>query len=434
MTRGHRTLLTLASGMLLGFLVAVGGEVIASRETPRLAAPVPSEIEGLPWQVAQLLAEVRARVKREYVEPVDDERLLDGAVRGLVAGLDPYSAFLDHDEYDEMRLSTAGSYPGVGVEVAPAINAIRIVRPFAGSPAARAGLRSGDLVLAIDGQAVGADVEAAIARMRGPEGSAVRLSVRRDGEQLPLEFVLKRTRVDVQSVASALLEPGVGYVRISHFSDTTAQDFAAAIAHLKHAAPFGALTGVVIDLRDNPGGVLEAAVEVADTLLDSGTVVSADGRTTDARFRLDATPGELLAGTRVVVLTNGSSASAAEILAGALKDHRRAQLVGRKTFGKGSVQTVMPLSQGRAIKLTTSHYYTPSGASIDGRGIEPDVPLTGAEPARLDLENAVSRANLAAQDSDVAAALAVLKAPLPVGEPNARLAAEARQRSARSRH
>jgi carboxyl-terminal processing protease len=408
--RNHRTLLTLVSGALLGFVVAIAGEVIASREARQSMPLAASESAGLPWQEAQLLAEVLERVKREYVEPVEDRELLVGAVRGLVSGLDPYSTYLDRNEYDDLRVSTSGSYPGVGIEVAPATDAIRIVRAFDASPAARAGLRPGDLVTAIDSQTVGADVDAAIARMRGPEGSMVRLSVRREGEQLPLEFILRRAQVDVHSVVYVPLERGYGYVRIAHFSDTTAQDFAAAVAELKRASGGGVLDGLVIDLRNNPGGVLEAAVEVADAMLERGTVVSADGRTADARFTMDATPGELLAGTRIVVLMNSGSASAAEILAGALKDHRRAQLVGRTTFGKGSVQTVMPLSQGRAIKLTTSHYFTPSGRSIDGRGIDPDVVLTGTEPEALDLDDADTRANLAARDADIASALAVLHA------------------------
>jgi carboxyl-terminal processing protease len=244
--------------------------------------------------------------------------------------------------------------------------------------------------------------------MRGPTGSAVRLSVRRVGEQLPLEFVLKRAQVEVHSVRAAFVAPGYGYLRISHFSETTPQDFASAVAALR-AAPAQPLLGVVLDLRNNPGGVLEAAVEVADAMLDSGRVVSADGRTEDARFEMRAEAGDVLAGIPVAVLVNGNSASAAEILAGALQDHQRGRLIGRTTFGKGSVQTVMPLSQGRAVKLTTSHYYTPSGRSIDGRGIEPDVVLTGEEPEPLDLDDAATRNALAAHDSEIAAALTLLQ-------------------------
>ncbi len=413
MTLSARTVGTLATGALLGFLVAVGGDVFANREAAREAVPPltsdPSNA-GLPWQDAQLLAEVLERVKREYVEPVDDHELIDNAVRGLVSGLDPYSAFLDEQEFDDMRVSTAGSYPGVGIEVAPAIDGIRIVRPFEDSPAERAGIRAGDMVTAIDGVVIGADVDAAIQRMRGPTGSSVRLSVRREGETLPLEFVLKRAQVEVHSVRTAPLEPGYGFIRISHFSETTPQDFAHAIANLTRP-PAQPLRGVVIDLRNNPGGVLEAAVEVADALLETGRVVSADGRTKDARFTMEATAGDALPGVPVVLLVNHGSASAAEILAGALQDHGRATLIGRTTFGKGSVQTVMPMSQGRAIKLTTSHYFTPSGRSIDGRGIAPDVLLTGDEPEPIDLDAITTSGVLALRDSDIAAALRELKAP-----------------------
>jgi carboxyl-terminal processing protease len=407
-----RTIATLATGVLLGFLVAVGGDVFADREASRVAAPPlagAADNSGLPWQEAQLLAEVLERVKREYVEPVDDRKLIDNAVRGLVAGLDPYSAFLDEREFDDMRVSTAGTYPGVGIEVAPAKDAIRIVRPFEDSPAARAGLKPGDMVTAIDGVAIGPNVDDAIQRMRGPTGSSVRLSVQRVGEQLPLEFVLKRAQVEVHSVRTAPLEPGFAYVRISHFSETTPQDFAHAIDLLTRS-PVKPLQGVVIDLRNNPGGVLESAVDVADSLLERGRVVSADGRTKEARFVMEAAPGELMPRVPVVVLVNNGSASAAEILAGALQDHGRAKLMGRTTFGKGSVQTVMPMSQGRAIKLTTSHYFTPAGRSIDGRGIVPDVVLAGAEPEPIDLDDGASRGALALRDSDIAAALAELRA------------------------
>ncbi len=415
MQSSTRTLVTLATGALLGFLVAVGGDVRASRDSGALTALAPpTQVGALPWRGIGhavghdgLLREVLERVKREYVEPVDEDKLIAHAVRGLVSGLDPYSAYLDSNEYEEMRVSTTGSYPGVGIEVAPAVDAIRVVRPFEQSPAARAGLRAGDLVVSIDGESVGSNVEAAITRMRGPAGSAVRLSVRRGGEALPLEFLLRRAQVDVHSVVAVRLTPQIGYLKISHFSATTAQDFRRALDSLRLAAT-PKLAGLVIDLRNNPGGLLEAGVAVADLLLESGTIVTADGRAQDARFKMTAEPGDLLAGAPVVVLVNGASASAAEILAGALQDNGRALLVGRRTFGKGSVQTVMPLSQGRAIKLTTSHYFTPSGRSIDGRGIDPDVLLEGADPANMDLADPDGRASLLAHDRDVAAALRVL--------------------------
>jgi carboxyl-terminal processing protease len=270
-----------------------------------------------------------------------------------------------------------------------------------------AGIQSGDMISAIDGMPVGGDLDAAMARMRGPRGSTVKLAVLRAGSALPLEFTVERAQVEVHSVAMVPLEGGYIYARIVTFSDTTAMDFAAGIARTRRdlgARPHG----MVIDLRNNPGGVLESAVEIADQMLEQGVIVSADGRTPAARFSMSATPGEVLPGVPVVVLVNGTTASAAEILAGALQDHHRAVLLGRRTFGKGSVQTVMPLSAGRAIKLTTSRYFTPSGRSINGRGIEPDQPFeVDAQP--LDLEDLRTRQSLAQIDAGVHAALDLLK-------------------------
>jgi carboxyl-terminal processing protease len=290
-----------------------------------------------------------------------------------------------------------------------------VVRPFRDSPAAVAGIQSGDMIAAIDGMPVGNDLEAAMSRMRGPRGSTVKLAVMRVGQSLPLEFTVERAQVDVHSVATVLLEGGYAYARITAFSDTTAEDFSTGIARLRRdlrAKP----RGVIIDLRNNPGGVLESAVEVADLLLEDGVIVSADGRTPAARFTMQATPGDLLPGVPVVVLVNGTTASAAEILAGALQDHHRAVLLGRRTFGKGSVQTVMPLSGGRAIKLTTSRYHTPSGRSIQGRGIEPDHVFEAIDALPLDLDDTRVRASLAARDAGILAALELLKGRNPAGQ------------------
>jgi carboxyl-terminal processing protease len=268
---------------------------------------------------------------------------------------------------------------------------------------------------------VGADLAGAINRMRGPAGSTVRLSVRRSGHSELLNFSLRRAKVEVRSVAQQDLEPGYGYVRITGFSETTADDVAHALARLKRDNSQG-LRGLVIDLRNNPGGVLEASVAVADAFLDHGLIVSADGRTADSRFRMDATPGDLINGAPIVVLVNGGSASAAEILAGALKDHGRAELVGHKTYGKGSVQTVMPLSHGGALKLTTSRYFTPSGASIHEKGILPDVIVDGPEEPPADLDPA-SSIPLSARDPEVRLALEELKAHARLSQKRVALAA-----------
>jgi carboxyl-terminal processing protease len=400
-----RTLATLGAGVILGISAALAGNAPAGRPSDTARSPTP--VATLPWEEARLFAEVYERIKREYIDDVDDHELMEKAVRGMVAALDPHSAFLDSEEFEEIRLSTTGSYPGVGIEVVAEDAGVKILRPIEGSPAEEAGMLAGDFIVKIDGADVGADLAGAINRMRGPAGSTVRLSVRRPGHGELLNFSLRRAKVEVRSVAQQGLEPGYGYVRITGFSETTADDVAHALARLKRDNPHG-LKGLVLDLRNNPGGVLEASVAVADAFLNHGLIVSADGRTAESQFRMDATPGDLINGAPIVVLVNGGSASAAEILAGALKDHGRAELVGHKTYGKGSVQTVMPLSHGGALKLTTSRYFTPSGASIHDKGILPDVIIDGPEEPPADL-GAASSVPLVKRDPEVGLALAELK-------------------------
>jgi carboxyl-terminal processing protease len=403
-----RTLIALLAGAIFGFSAALTGGVLAERPAAE-AAPATTP-PSLPWEEARLFAEVYQRIKREYVDEVDDHALMDKAIRGMVAALDPHSAYLDSEEFEEIRLSTMGSYPGVGIEVVAEDSAVKILRPIEGSPAAQAGLLPGDEIVRIDGNDVGADLAGAIARMRGASGSTVKLTVRRAGTEGLLEFTLRRAKVEVHSVAEQTLTPGYGYLRITTFSETTADDVTHAIAKLKRESPRG-LKGLVLDLRNNPGGVLEAGVAVADAFLNEGVIVTADGRTPDARFEMDATPGDLLDGAPLVVLVNSGSASASEIVAGALKDHGRAELIGHKTYGKGSVQTVMPLSHGGAVKLTTSRYFTPSGASIHGKGIIPDIVVEGPEEIPAEL---VAGQPLAPRDREVKIALEALRAhPVP---------------------
>ena len=404
-----RTLATLITGMILGFGAAATSGVLADRpaEDPRRDG-TRAAAHGLPWEEASLFAEVYQRIKREYVDEVDDHALMEKAVRGMVAALDPHSAYLDSEEFDEIRLSTMGSYPGVGIEVAAGDGVVKILRPIEGSPAQQAGLRAGDEIVRINGADIGADLAGAIAHMRGTAGSVVRLTVRRAGVAGLREYTLRRAEVEVHSVAQQTLEPGYGYLRITSFTETTAQDVSRAISRLKRDNPAG-LRGLLLDLRNNPGGVLEAGVAVADDFLDSGVIVTADGRTPEARFRMDATPGDLVDGAPLVVLVNGGSASASEIVAAALKDHGRALLVGRRTYGKGSVQTVMPLSRGGAVKLTTSRYFTPSGASIHGKGIVPDLLEDGPGEAPAELLVPKGSPPLAARDPDVRVALEALR-------------------------
>jgi len=398
-----RTLLALVAGVVLGFCGALASGALAERPREAPRAPVAS----LNWQEASLFAEVYERIKREYVDDVDDHALMEKAVRGMVAALDPHSAYLDNEEFNEIRLSTMGSYPGVGIEVIAANGVVRVLKPIEGSPAREAGILAGDAIVRIDGTEIGADLAGALARMRGSSGSVVHLSIRRDGTPGILEFAVHRAQVEVHSVAWSTLEPGYGYVRITTFSETTPEDLKSAILALKRDNKAG-IRGLILDLRNNPGGVLESGVAVADDFLDSGVIVTADGRTPDARFQMDATPGDLIEGAPLVVLVNAGSASASEIVAGALKDHGRALLVGRRTYGKGSVQTVMPLVRGGAVKLTTSRYFTPSGASIHGKGLMPDVPEDGPGSAPAELDASEGGA-LSARDADVRLGLSTLK-------------------------
>jgi carboxyl-terminal processing protease len=424
MSTRSRTLIALAAGAVFGFSASLTSGVLAEHPSALVntaaaagAATVANvaaqagagtNSAALPWEEARLFAEVYERIKREYVDDVDDHALMDKAIRGMVAALDPHSAFLDTDEFEEIRLSTMGSYPGVGIEVVAEDSAVKILRPIEGSPADQAGLLPGDQIVRIDDQDIGADLAGAIARMRGSSGSLVKLTILRPASGQTLDFSLRRAKVEVHSVAQQSLEPGYGYLRITGFSETTSDDVNHAIARLKRDNP-GGIKGLVLDLRNNPGGVLEAGVAVADAFLNEGVIVTADGRTPDARFRMDATPGDVIDGAPLVVLVNGGSASASEIVAGALKDHGRAELIGHKTYGKGSVQTVMPLTHGGAVKLTTSRYFTPSGASIHGKGIVPDIVAQGAEdpPAELLIDKTAPL--LQSRDKEVSLALGALK-------------------------
>jgi carboxyl-terminal processing protease len=394
-----RTVLALIAGIALGASLTLSRGVLAEKED--------AVDETLPWKDARLLAEVLERVKQDYVERIDDHALMENAIRGMVSALDPHSAFLDTEEYDEIRISTTGNYSGVGIEVTMEDGAVKVVAPIEGTPAARAGIQAGDIIVAIDDVPVeAAGLNDAINRMRGKPGTPVKVSVVRGDSETPIDFVLERSNVQVHSVKHEMLEPGFGYVRITHFSETTGSDLTRALGSLKSASPQGRLKGLVLDLRNNPGGVLEAAVSVSDAFLDDGAIVSANGRAPESRFEMDATPGDLIDGAALVVLVNGGSASASEIVAGALKDHGRATLIGRTTFGKGSVQTVMPLSDGHAIKLTTSRYYTPSGISIHEKGIDPDVVVErDQDPA----DGEAAAGTLLARDGEVRLALARLK-------------------------
>ncbi len=358
-----RAVLVVVIGLVMGLSLSIGGGLIGNGRAP--------DKEELAWEQARLFAEVLERVKRDYVEPIDDAELLESAIRGMVSDLDAHSQYLDAGEYRDIRISTTGSYTGVGIEVDEVGGNVVVVTPFADSPAARSGIRSGDQIVAVDDVAVATHgLQETIGRLRGHAGSSVKISVLRDDEVIDHE--VRRQIIRMTSVHKEFLAPSYGYVRVSQFSENTARELSQAVDDLQDAN-HGMLEGLVLDLRNNPGGVLDSAVDVTDLFLDAGVIVTADGRSIDSRFTRSAHRGDILDGAALVVIVNGGSASASEIVAGALQDHNRALIVGTETFGKGLVQTVVPLSKGRAIKLTTSRYYTPSGDSIHEVGITPDV-------------------------------------------------------------
>jgi carboxyl-terminal processing protease len=369
-----RGILVLVIGTIMGLSLSLGGGLLAERDRPGS--------KELTWEQSRLFAEVMARVRHDYVEPIDEKELLDSAIRGMVSGLDRHSEFLSAEEYREIRDSTSGRYSGVGLEVSTQENAIMVIAPFDGTPAQRAGIESGDEIIEIDGVSVrNHGLSEAIDKMRGYAGTSVTISVRRENYDDPLTFHLTRQEIQVSSVRYEILQPSYAYVRLSQFNEGTADELEFALEEMTDEVQEQTgdmLAGLVIDLRNNPGGMLDSAVEVSDLFLDEGIIVTAEGRTPESQFRRDAAYGDIMHGGAVVVLVNGGSASASEIVAGALQDHDRALIIGTTTFGKGLVQTVMPLSRGRAIKLTTSHYYTPSGDSIHETGITPDIVIQGS--------------------------------------------------------
>ncbi len=375
-----RGVIVLLTGVVFGLGLALGSTVWTTftGRAKAAAAPLDPAIES-----AALVAEVIDRVRREYVDSVDDKRIVEAAIRGIVADLDQHSTFLNAEEYEDIRISTSGNYTGVGLDVNLDGGKVTVVAPLEGAPADRAGILPGDNVVAVNDVPVDADdVEATVSQMRGAPGTEVTLDVLRPGSETPLHFALTRSQVRVKTVHSEYLGNGLAYLRLSSFSESTAADLEQAARDLTEAAERDELLGLVLDLRSNPGGLLDAAVRVADTFLASGIIVSGTGRIRQAQFEQTAVAGDPLEAVPMVVLVNSASASASEIVAGALQDHGRARIVGETTYGKGSVQTVMPLGEGSAIKLTTSRYLTPSGRSINGSGIQPDIVVRSEDEHR----------------------------------------------------
>lgn len=335
--------------------------------------------EPLPLSDLRTFAEVFGRIKEEYVEGVEDKALIEGAIRGMLANLDPHSAYLGTDEYRDLKVGTRGEFGGLGIEVGMEDGFIKVIAPIDDTPAQRAGLQAGDSIIRIDQKPVkGLNLNEAVNLMRGEPGTKIELTVLRNTEDRPFDVVIERAIVQVASVRSRLLEPGFGYVRISHFQARTTEDVLKAIETLKASSEDG-LKGLVLDLRNNPGGVLNSAVGVSDAFLTGGLIVYTKGRHAESELQFQAGPDDVLAGSPIVVLVNSGSASASEIVAGALQDHKRAIVMGNQTFGKGSVQTIVPIDDATALKLTTARYYTPSGRSIQAQGIAPDIELERGE-------------------------------------------------------
>jgi carboxyl-terminal processing protease len=339
-------------------------------------AEAESGVESVSLDEIRRFVSVFRAVKEGYVDPIDDATLMRAAIRGLLVDLDPHSAYLDAEQSRALSEAASGAYDGLGLEVIQQPDrSLLVIAPIDDTPAARAGIRPGDIITAIDGQAITADgVDAAIDSMRGEIGTQTRLTVMRETAREPLQITLTRETIRVSSVRVRRLEPGYAYLRISSFQANTGLDLERKLKELV-AQEASSLKGLVLDLRSNPGGLLNAAVETADAFLDKGVIVSTRGRLTHSRSEASAHPGDVLDGAPIVILVDSNTASAAEVLAGALRDHHRALVLGSTTFGKGSVQTVLPLDNGDSIKVTTARYYTPNGTSIQATGIVPDVLL-----------------------------------------------------------
>ncbi|HCB40253.1 MAG TPA: peptidase S41 [Gammaproteobacteria bacterium] len=338
----------------------------------------------LPINELRTFADVFDRIKQAYVEEVDDKTLLENAIQGMLTELDPHSAYLKPEAYQDLQINTTGEFGGLGIEVGMEDGFVKVITPIDDTPAKKAGVEAGDLIIKLDSTPVkGLSLGEAVKLMRGKPGSDIVLTIIRAGIDKPLEITVTRAVIQVQSVRGRLLQKDYGYVRLSQFQINTGADMLKLLEKLRKENDAD-LKGLVLDLRNNPGGVLQAAVDVSDAFIDDGLVVYTSGRLPDSDMKFRAAPGDELKGVPIVVLVNGGSASASEIVAGALQDHSRAVIMGTTTFGKGSVQTVLPLHNNRALKLTTARYYTPGGRSIQAQGIEPDIVVENARLTRVE--------------------------------------------------
>lgn len=358
--------------------------------------PTESEAEQgrLPLDDLRTFTRVFEDIRAGYIEEVDDATLFEYAIKGMLSELDPHSNFLDASRFDNLKENTTGQYGGLGIEVGMEDGFVKVISPMDDTPASEAGIEAGDLIVQIDGESIkGKSLAEAIELMRGEKGSKITLKVMRQGLEKPKDIEIIRDYIKVTSVRSRLLDENYGLIRIAQFQIPTGKDFVKAIEKLQTESE-NSLKGLIIDLRNNPGGVLRSSVEVADALLDGGRVVYTEGRIKGANAEFDAEPGDVTNGLPVIVLINGGSASASEIVAGALQDHRRAIVIGTRSFGKGSVQSVIPISKEKAIKLTTSLYFTPNGRSIQAQGIEPDIEVERARLTAIKPRARVTEADL----------------------------------------
>jgi carboxyl-terminal processing protease len=351
----------------------------ADAEPSLTEAELVADESRLPLHELRLFTQVFEQIRLGYVEEVSDTELLKNAIAGLLLELDPHSVYLDTERYTDLQESATGEYGGLGMEVGGENGLVKVISPIDDTPAAKAGIEAGDLIVEMNDTPVrGMGVQKAIDKLRGEKGTSIKLTVYREGQDGPLEFEVVRDIIKLSSVRSRFLQPGYGYIRVSQFQHSSGGDFIKNIETLKKESD-GPIKGLVLDLRNNPGGLVPAAVEMAGALIDGGTVVYTEGRLPSANRSFEASAGDILEGVPVVVLINGGSASASEIVAGALQDHQRAAVIGTQSFGKGSVQTVIPLGDGRAVKLTTARYFTPEGRSIQAEGIAPDMVVERAE-------------------------------------------------------
>ena len=331
------------------------------------------DIDVLPLDEIRTFTEIFSKIKSDYVENIEDSTLLKNAIRGMLQGLDPHSAYLDKDAYKELQEGTSGEFGGLGIEVGYEDGFVKVISPIDDTPAKRAGIKAGDLIIRLDGKSVkGISLMEAVKMMRGKPGSEIELTILRGGEEKPFNVTIVRDIITVKNIKAETIESAFGYIRISNFQIHTVDDLSKALTKLE-SENNNMLKGLVLDLRNNPGGLLNAAVGVSDLFLDEGLIVYTEGRVKGSKLKFNAKPSEMFKDIPIIVLVNGGSASASEIVAGALQDHRRAIIMGERTFGKGSVQTILPMNDETALKLTTARYYTPSGRSIQASGIEPDM-------------------------------------------------------------